>query len=60
MLLPQVLPGMPGGALRVGLVLSALPAGFGVAAPLTGDDRVYCNGAWHGPGRDHATRMLEL
>jgi MFS family permease len=28
-LLPQVLPG---GALRVGLVLSALPAGFGVAA----------------------------
>ena len=31
-LIPQVLAGMPGGALRVGLVLSALPAGFGVAA----------------------------
>jgi MFS family permease len=31
-LIPQVLAGMPGGALRVGLVLSALPAGFGLAA----------------------------
>jgi MFS family permease len=31
-LLPQALAGIPGGALRVGLLLSALPAGFGVAA----------------------------
>jgi MFS family permease len=31
-LLPQTLAGMSGGALRIGLLLSALPAGFGVAA----------------------------
>lgn len=33
-LIPQVLPGAHGGALRAGLLLSSLPVGFGVAALL--------------------------